>query len=823
MDMGANFIVEVDSINRLLGVLFDNFPTQIFDNKKHTLHVANVIEKTSTDLCTLISKGIVKMDSSKRMGGSFGIVGPLYIRTDVGNLRLYAHDVSFDSYRRDKCRSRRDQKGRKVREGHNCNWTEYELELLVKRAKRPQLIYLKTYPHPTISHISIYEANETLCEAIVGGLASYLYELGVAPCVAKTFGYYICPTRGRSYKTNLLIERSSIPLNHIFGCYHSSTAAKKDWPNSIAKKILSSINTNDLIIWSCHIARTLFVLKHHFGIVHFDCHQSNILLSIVTDNEELTDEKIDLVYGGENLTDVNLFDYSLPNGKRLILENNGYVPKLIDYGLSMADFASSVENKAITVQICSNDGLNKVPGLKMAMPDRNGYGDVDFNFFMYNMVYHLFEASTNSCKNAFTPEERAKFKVMYAEFLQFVKAVVPGFSFDKKIVIDWGNKEIAYSLNDAIMDSNESMFHARNVGTTDDIASPLNLIYTYLREKGYTNDRGVYVTSNGSLPVEDTLTLMIGHRSSCGSSRSKDYSGCPKESAHINVIKQILKQCGDGVPLTKKSRRRCLKLIDRKKAVNPKNYVPLPIVIDNKGVVLQDPSTGELKEQITYKDLRPFLIVNGSPIVTLYKIPYISHLTSEATSIYVMFLASNRFTSKIETVESSQRGYEKTAALRKTSVTILAHTDISQSHDEDLAVVHTKGKTIGMRSYKRDREYDEDTNILVAPTAIKLGVGVPAQHDMANDQMPRSILGITESGITVLLMSEGGDLNTVGIVADELTIIALKIGVHVGVHLSHGWGTNAILSINAREPMWVMPSNMYIYQKSPLALSFTAK
>lgn len=809
MDSGSSFLVELDAINRLLGVLFDSFPTQLFDSKTRTLPITDVIQKTSSNLCSLLDKGVLETGSAN-MRGSFGVVDRLYIKTDDGTKRLYAYDVSFENHDGSRCTAR-----------HSCEWAEYELEILIKRSQRSQFVYLKTRPHPALSGVSIYEANETLNEAIIGGLVSYLYDLGVAPCVTKTFGYYICPTRGKTHKTNLLIEKSSVPLDMVLGaCYGTKSIAEMHWPNSLGRKIFSSITPNDLVIWSCHLARTLFVLKYHFGIVHFDCHQGNVLLSIVTD--AIKDEKLNLVYGGEKIEDVGYFDYSLPNGKRLVLENNGYIPKLIDYGLAMADFSSSVENKSVAVQMCNYDGFGRAPGLIRAVNDRDGYGDVDFNFFVYNMVYQLFHASKGTGKNAYTPEEKEKAKRMYTEYLEFAKAVVPDFSFDRKIVVDWGDREVAYSLSYALTDTANNIFHARNMGTTSDIASPLNRIYTYLEKKGYTTESCAYVTSTGKAPTA-SLTLSLGYRSTCNSSTRSDYGSCPKESAHINMIKRILRKCGKGKPLSEKRKRCCHCLKAKKTALSPKSYVPLPVAIDTQGTTIWDRTTGELRDDLTYKELRPYILVDAVPNLTLYKIPYVSIVTGEVTSVYITFLASNRFTSWIGSVRSSLKGYTNDLSERKTAATFLAYTNISSLQDEDLATVSTKGKVLTIGSYSRDREYPGGTTHFKAPLAVRMGVGIPAQHDMANDLLPRSLLGLTKGGITILLMAEGGDINTEGLAADELTLIAVKLGVYAGVHLSQGWGTNSIVSVGKKDPMWVMPSNMYIYQKEPLALSFKSR
>jgi len=808
MDSGTYFLVELDAINRLLGVLFDSFPTQLFDSKSRTLPIVSIIQKTSSNLCSLMDKGLLESGSSMR--GSFGVVGNLYIKTNEGTKRLYARDVSFENHDGSRCT-----------EHHSCEWTEYELEILIKKGLRSQLIYLKTHPNPNLQGVSIYEANETLNEAIIGGLVSYLYDLGVAPCVTKTFGYYICPSRGKTYKTNLLIEKSSVALDMVLGaCYDTKSIAEMHWPTGLGRKIFSSITPNDLVIWSCHVARTLFVLKYHFGIVHFDCHQGNVLLSIVTD--AIKDEKLNLVYGGEKLEDVGYFDYSLPNGKRLILENNGYIPKLIDYGLAMADFSSSVENKSIAVQMCNYDGFGKAPGLIRAMNDRDGYGDVDFNFFVYNMVYQLFHASKGTGKNAYTPEEREKAKRMYTEYLEFAKAVVPDFSFDRKIVVDWGDREVEYSLNYALSDTANNIFHARNMGTTSDIASPLNRIYSYLERRGYTTETGVYVTSAGKPPTKK-LTVSLGYRSTCNSSSRSDYGSCPKESAHINMIKRILRKCGKGKPLSEKQKKCCHCLKYKKTSLSPKSYVPLPIAVDTNGIDIWDRTTGELKDDLTYKELRPYILVDAVPDFALYKIPYVSIVTGEITNVYITFMASNRFTSWIGSVKSSLKGYRNDLSKRKTTVTFLAYTDNSSLQDEDLATVSTKGRALTIGSYSRDKEYPSDTTHFKAPLAVRMGVGIPTHQNMASDLIPRSILGLTEGGITIFLMAEGGDINTEGLAADELTLIATKLGIYAGVHLSHGWGTNSIVSVGKKDPMWVMPSNMYIYQKEPLALSFESR
>jgi len=145
----------------------------------------------------------------------------------------------------------------------------------------------------------------------------------------------------------------------------------------------------------------------------------------------------------------------------------------------------------------------------------------------------------------------------------------------------------------------------------------------------------------------------------------------------------------------------------------------------------------------------------------------------------------------------------------------------SRADKKDLAKVTTKGGGISIQPDSIDKH--PDAICITAPMAIMARKGIESTHKNSSERIPRSILGLSSNGITMLVMSEGENVRGDGVTADELTIIAFKLGMDRGVHLSQGWATNTIVTYDDEPPRWVMPSPMYMYEKKPLALIFTEK
>ena len=829
------YATEFSSINKLLSTIIGEFPYTIYDPKDKGLRIVDYLSQLSKDFCSSLaeSKIILGQDGSKQ--GSFGIVGPIYAKTSLGTVMLYANNISFPNYdgSRGKCTK------------ETCKWVLHEMALLIKASKEPQDIYLRVENSRVQKGIKLYRANDSLNEAIIGGLASYLYDLGIAPCVPKHFGYYACPTNstmGRPvFNTSIVMEKSSMPMIDVLGRSNQGTAylgLRSKRSNKLGTYIFDRLTIVDLVIWSCHVARTLFVLKFHFGIVHFDCHLKNILLTIITDR--FGDKPIDLVYGGMHLNKVRYFNYTLPNGKHLILENNGLIPKIIDYGLTLADFTSSVENKSIKAKILNGDEI-RAPGWQKGIEDRNGYGDADFNFFIYCMVTQLYKISHGIGYFGLTDVQQAKAANLYSLYVEFASMVVPKFSLSQTIDSSGRNIRFVASVQKVMDDPNIWTFHSRNVGTTSDITSPLNRIYSYLSDKGLSLPNGnVFVTSDNKPPSDAGTTLNVGYKTQC-KGLTKNYQGCPKESAHIELIKSILKQCPiDTSSLSPEQRVRCKRLKINSNAMNANNTLFEHLIPKDITKYPSVWSNNTLKSPILFDDIQSFIEYRSSK--NNYAIARMSlPLDRVNREIVLLYVARKGMVPHIDIVNSSASAYEIASENSTVGVSILGgllynkpvgvvysngvdigdKTFVNQTPTKDIMVLSKDpGGAIDLAEYSHAEDYSKARFAFNAPLAIANGIVNPTVSH-SGDQPSRSILGVTNKGEILCIIALGGNVYNPGLTPDQLSFIALHFNMRSAVHYGYGFENNIIVR-DGNKNIWALTPEMYsnTYGSQAMMLSF---
>lgn len=832
-DSKSAYATEFTSINKLLSTIIGEFPYTIYDPKDKGLRIVEYLSLISRDFCVSLAerKIILGQDASKQ--GSFGIVGPIYAKIESGTVMLYANNISFPNYdgSRGKCTK------------ETCKWSLHEIDLLIKASKEPQDIYLRVESSRVQKGIKLYRANDSLNEAIIGGLASYLYDLGIAPCVPKHFGYYACPINSNTgrplFNTSIVMEKSSMPMIDILGRSNQGTAylgLRSKRSNKLGTTIFDKLSIVDLVIWSCHVARTLFVLKYHFGIVHFDCHLKNILLTLVTDR--FGGQPIDLVYGGMHLNKVRYFNYSLPNGKHLILENNGLMPKIIDYGLTIADFTSSVENKSIKAKILNGDEIESTPGWQKGVEDRNGYGDADFNFFVYCMVTQLYKISHGIGYFGLTDVQQTKAANLYRLYVEFATMVVPKFSLSQTIDSSGRNIQFVANVQKLMDDPNMWTFHSRNVGTTSDISSPLNRIYAYLSAKGLALPNGnVFVTSDNNHPSTEEITLNVGYKTQC-KGVTKNYQGCPKESAHIQLIKTILKHCPiDSSSLSPEQKVKCKRLKINANAMNANNTLFKRLIPKD---VVTDPSVwsnNTLNAPILFEDIQSFIEYkspNNNYAIARMFLP----LNGVNREIVLLYIASKGMVPHIDVVNSSASAYEITSEISKAGVSIIGGlpynkpvgvfynngVDIGDKtfvKQKDIMVLSkAPGEAISLARYNEVEDYSKARFAFNAPLAIANDIVNPTDSN-SGDQPSRSILGITHKGETLCIIALGGNVYNPGLTPDQLSFIALHFNMRSAVHYGYGFENNIIVK-DSDKSMWALTPDMYsnTYGSQALLMSF---
>lgn len=841
MATGTSYATEFTSINKLLSSIIGEFPYTVYDPVDKNLNIVKYLEETSKDFCSLVASSKIILGQDKSKQGSFGIVGPIYAKTSKGTTMLYANNISFPNYDGSRARCTTD----------TCTWFLHEIALLVKASNDPQEIYLRIESSRVQKGIKLYRANDSLNEAIIGGLVSYLYDLGIAPCVPKHFGYYACSgtpdsmTNKPRFNTSIVLEKSSMPILDVLGNMRSLTprlALKSKRSNRLGMAIFDSMSIKDLIAWSCHIARTLFVMKYHFGIVHFDCHLKNILLTLVTDR--FGGQPIDLVYGGMHLNKVRYFNYSLPNGKTLILENNGFVPKIIDYGLTLADFSSSVENSDIKAKILNGDEI-RAPGWQKAAEDRNGYGDADFNFFVYCVITQLYKVSHSIGHYGMTDVQKTKAADIYTLYYEFASTVVPNFTLDQTIDSSAPGLEWVANIRKLLNDETMPIFHSRNVGTTADITSPLNGIYKYLSNKGLTTSNGdVYVTQNNIPPDRSAQTLNVGYKSNCQGGHG-DYQGCPKESAHIDMVRSILRSCPhDTTTLSSTQKIRCKKLKVNEAATNANNTLFKRLIpIDIKTVSRLWSNNSLMKSPILLSDMQQFIEYRSPKnncAVARMSVPIVG-VTRE---IILLYMARKDIVPYMDIVDASSSAYELVVNSPASTVSIVG----GMPYNKPVGIVYKSGVDVADKIFQKlssvtevmvfsrapngqmeiekfnpSEDYSKMRFAFNSPLAIANGQAVFT--GITSELQPsRSILGITKSGEVLCIIAQGSNVYNPGLTLDHMAYLGLQFDMVVGVHYGHGFENNIIVK-DGDTPKWALSPDMYsnFYGSHAMMLSFVSQ
>ena len=831
------YATEFSTINRLLSTIIGEFPYTAYDPEDKSLYIVDYLSQISKDFCSALaeSKIILGQDASKQ--GTFGIVGPIYAKTAKGTSVLYANNISFSNY--DGSRARCTRK--------TCKWVLHEMAILVKASKEPQSIYLRVENSRIQEGIKLYRANDSLNEAIIGGLASYLYDLGIAPCVSKHFGYYACPITpdGQRYNTSIVLEKSSVTMFEVMGKINQGTAElglRSKLANALGMAIFDRLSITDLVNWSCHVARTLFVLKYHFGIVHFDCHLRNVLLTLVADS--FGDQSIDLVYGGMHLNKVKYFKYALPNGKHLILENNGLIPKIIDYGLTIADFTSSVENSDIKAKILNGDEILGVPGWQKGVEDRTGYGDADFNFFVYCVVTQLYKISHSIGFFGLTVAQQTHAFDLYEKYKEFATFIIPDFSLDKTINSSGSNITFVKTVIEVMSNPRQWSFQSRNVGTTSDITRPLKMIYAYLSAKNLIMPNGdVFVTNDDMVPSLDTdATLNIGYKTQC-EGVTRNYQGCPKESAHIEMVKSMLKSCPiDTSTLSPEQKVRCKRIKIDMASVNANNTLFKHLI--SKDITTEPAvwANNTLKDRILLRDLRSF-ITHRSP-KNNYAVARLSFpLLGVNRELVLVYISRHGIVPYMDIVNSSMDAYSITAENSSIGISILGglpynkapaivYSNGIEMGDDDIRLIsshimvlsRTSDKTIDLDTYNLGEDYSKTRFAFTAPLAIANGTIISHTDTHIGDQPSRAIFGITNNSETLCIISLGGNVYNPGLTPDQLSYIALHFNMKSAVHYGHGFENNIIVR-DGDKFKWALTPEMYsnTYDSKAMMLSFATE
>jgi len=463
-------VSSIDDIYKLLADVLITFPSffpTTFSNKNLNLEIITPLIKRSDFFCKFSD---LKLKDLQKGGVSHA--GELKIKLIADrveqNVEMKTASVSFGS--------------------SVGGWAPYFMKLYAKRPKTTNKdMYMQVIKYN--DHLR-YQSADVIHESVIGSLVSHLFDIGVAPSLLKYFGIYACPLTTPN-QTTIIFERSNINYMDIAGGeYHYPN----DMPVPISDNIIDltlQITPIDHAIWITQIAHSIFAMKFHFGITHIDLHLKNVMLTYVkntgdalTWNEPSYNnmrKPEELWYDKKDLSKAQGYIYEMPfkeNDKpvRIYVENNGFLPKIIDFGGTVADFRSSYQNRSIPIEFRNDPSSYNFDNVFDALESSNK-GDLDFNFFCINLMFNIRKVVEDRYYN----ESKVKTKLQenFIPLKNFLSAVTNGQS---------ENPRYYDTLRTAWLMRN------RDVGTTDDIGSPLRRIFEFFKTKhSETFDGVVYL------------------------------------------------------------------------------------------------------------------------------------------------------------------------------------------------------------------------------------------------------------------------------------------------------------------------------------------
>lgn len=506
----------VEDIDYHLSNVFAMYPTLYANHDALSLHLQVIapLIKNSREFCEAIKSKRIKIGAGTGSGG-FSQAGPLNIRSDGRDKVPMASGVSF---------------------APDGSWISYFMETFSKTSHVPVPLSIRSVPSSTNGngHPTYIISSDPVHEAIIGALVSHLFDIGVAPSFMKYLGMYTCddiyevqtegntPVKNMTYgKPYFLFEKSDIELYQFLG-------GEMDNERKVPG-VFSQITPYDIMIWSTQLAHTQFVGKFYFGLTHIDGHAKNIMLTYTgagTSRAIKWEGKnpTPLTYGKTPLDKAAYYEYIMPfkvNKKgdivddsdpsgleaRMILENNGLLPKEIDFGLSVANLKESVVARAQNIAFINEPTIYDIPVMGYPAATQENKGDLDYNYTTLNIVYRIGRAI--KIKEVGYQNLKRHYEELWTRLLPFWQNTLPP-QFDPSNIQTGGPVVPGQSLSGRNVSmpifaeflkergqGNGSFYmRARAVGTTSDIRAPLKKIWEYFIKTPLNNGASRFSTDN---------------------------------------------------------------------------------------------------------------------------------------------------------------------------------------------------------------------------------------------------------------------------------------------------------------------------------------
>ena len=391
-------VIAFDQVDKFLSNLWEAFP-KIIKNPKTDLYklLFGPVHDWSKEFCDSVDTSVPLIGK-----GGFNEVIPLI----VSDQEITATGISFN---------------------WNGYWLPYWTDVVLKKNiyyEKPSMIITQDDDGTFRIKSSAYIHN-----AIVHSVIGHLSNIEAGLCLPKHFGVFTC-SKNRFFE---VVEKEDITLDQAL----------------IQKKIKPS----HLPIIILHLAVQFWAMQKYMGINNFDLFAPNIMLQYFK-----KDELNRTIIHGEVADDINFFEYILPWGEKITVPNIGYMPKIIDWGVSRIDLRKSHNQPFIFEG--NDDVIGSLAQLKKAYKSKRN-GDVDYNYLLATIMVVIEHNNLGSYYNKV-------FNPLYYE-------TVPEKIYD---------------------------YFGQDMGTTADITSPLQKLLYYMSRLNFRRPKSEY--DNGILTVDFT-------------------------------------------------------------------------------------------------------------------------------------------------------------------------------------------------------------------------------------------------------------------------------------------------------------------------------
>ncbi len=540
--MASDIHTSIDDINKILADVLAAYPNLYVgptSDPQKMLYVgviAPIINRSALACDAFRKKKMVV--GAKGGEGSFSVAGTISLNPGDSIFRgMKAMAISFPA--------KSDE-----------TWQVYWLRMFAKMGKTPSALWMRSDNSGSILPKSIAStvliSTDPIHESIVGGMVSHLYDMGLAPSLLKYMGMYVCDAASTSATTSsgkpsFVFERLDFSLLDLFGGAVNRPGTVAHPPDPVMFSTFQATTPWDFMIWWAQLTHSITVGKYHFGLIHADMHPHNIMFAHVKNGALRRGTPAGIVYDAKPLAEADMYSYEMPfpvdpvTGAwmkpdtpgsvpaRLILENNGLLPKIIDYGLTAAHIGEA------------HPSLNKIAGLSFlndaastydrviqgwdAVTNQAGFGNVEFNFIVMNLEYQLRKMmdAAGTRTHSYDRMGAQKASDLWKGGLKdFCRAVLPPKSLAQKfeglapgdILYDSlaSGKPVKYSetkstgrrttsnLTDEFRRGDGWTLMMRNVGTTDIVDTPLINLWNFFRSTSTEGggSRGSFNPETGS-------------------------------------------------------------------------------------------------------------------------------------------------------------------------------------------------------------------------------------------------------------------------------------------------------------------------------------